>query len=113
VLDEVITLMQHPVFNIRNPNRVRALIGAFCHGNPARFHDRSGRGYAFAADQVLVLDPLNPQVAARIVGVFDDWRRYEPVRRALMKTQIERIAGSAGLSPNVGEVVTKALRTAT
>jgi aminopeptidase N len=108
-LDEVMALMQHPVFSIRNPNRVRALIGAFCHGNPARFHDPSGRGYAFIAEQVLVLDALNPQIAARIVGVFDDWRRFEPVRRARMQAQLERIAATAGLSPNVGEVVTKAL----
>ncbi len=109
VLKEVIALMQHPVFSIRNPNRVRALIGSFCQGNAVRFHSASGEGYAFAADQIIALDALNPQIAARLAGALEDYRRYEPVRRELMQAQLERIASTPGLSPNVGEVVGKAL----
>lgn len=108
-LDEVIALMRHPVFSIKNPNRVRALIGSFCQGNAVRFHAVSGAGYAFAADQIIALDALNPQIAARLAGALEDYRRYEPARRALMHAQLERIASSPGLSPNVGEVVGKAL----
>ena len=65
-LDPVKKLMDHPAFNFKNPNKVRALIGAFTQGNAVRFHDPGGEGYAFLADNVLALDPLNPQIAARL-----------------------------------------------
>jgi aminopeptidase N len=108
-LEQVKRLMDHPAFNIKNPNKVRALIGAFCHGNPARFHDRSGAGYAFHADQVLALDSLNPQVAARLLGAATRWRKYDEARQGMMKAQIERIAAAPGISRDVYEIASKSL----
>jgi len=102
-------LMKHPDFDIRNPNRVRSLVGAFSRGNPLRFHSPDGSGYRFIADQVLQLDPLNPQVASRMVGVFNNWRKFEPVRQALMKEQLKRILATPELSKDVHEIVSKAL----
>jgi len=109
VLDEVRQLMQHPAFEIRNPNKVRALIGSFARGNPTGFHDASGEGYAFVADQVIHLNALNPQIAARLLGAFNAWRRYDPQRRALMQAQLERILQTPALSPDVYEVASKSL----
>jgi aminopeptidase N len=108
-LERVRDLMLHPAFTLKNPNRVRALIGAFAHGNPARFHDSSGAGYTFLADQVIALDALNPQVAARMVGALSRWRRYDEGRQALMKAELERIGRQDGLSRDVGEIVAKSL----
>ncbi|MDT8316729.1 MAG: aminopeptidase N [bacterium] len=108
-LDRVKSLMQHPAFNIKNPNKVRSLIGAFSQGNMAAFHDTSGRGYEFLADQVLVLDGFNRQVAARMVGALSRWKRYDEDRQDLMKTQLERIKERKGLSNDVYEIVTKSL----
>ena len=107
-LDRVKTLTKHPAFAIRNPNKVRALIGAFS-SNSARFHDLSGAGYAFIADHVLVIDPMNPQIAARLVSAFTIWKRYDEKRQALMKAQLERILRTGKLSKDVYEVVTKSL----
>jgi aminopeptidase N len=108
-LVQVERLMQHLAFTVRNPNRVRALIGAFAHGNPACYHDAAGRGYVFLADRVLELDPLNPQVAARMVTALARWRRFDSSRQQLMRAQLERIRGQAGLSNDVGEIVSKSL----
>ncbi|MFO7981930.1 MAG: aminopeptidase N [Desulfuromonadales bacterium] len=108
-LDQVKKLMEHAAFDIRNPNRVRSLIGAFSHGNPARFHDASGKGYRFLADQVLEIDRLNPQVAARLATVLTRWRRYDPIRSRLMRGQLERFGATPGISRDLGEVVDKAL----
>ncbi|BCR03471.1 aminopeptidase N [Desulfuromonas versatilis] len=108
-LEQVRLLMEHPAFNIRNPNKVRALVGAFCHGNPARFHDRSGAGYAFLGDRVLELDRLNPQVAARLLGALTRWRKYDGARQELMKSQLQRILAAEGLSRDVYEVASKSL----
>jgi aminopeptidase N len=108
-LPQVATLLSHPAFTIKNPNRVRALIGAFAHGNPARFHDPGGAGYAFLADRVIELDPLNPQVAARLVSALSRWRRYDAGRQRLMRTQLERIQAQAGLSRDVGEIIARSL----
>jgi aminopeptidase N len=108
-LQQVATLLSHPAFTIKNPNRVRALIGAFAHGNPARFHDPGGAGYAFLADRVIELDPLNPQVAARLVSALSRWRRYDAGRQRLMRTQLERIQAQAGLSRDVGEIIARSL----
>jgi aminopeptidase N len=106
---QVQELMKHPDFDIRNPNRVRSLVGAFSRGNPLRFHSPDGSGYRFIADQVLRLDALNPQVASRMVGVFNNWRKFEPVRQKLMKEQLERIIATPELSKDVHEIVSKAL----
>ena len=102
-------LMKHPAFSIKNPNNVRALIGQFCRNNPINFHAIDGSGYRFLAEQVLVLDKLNPQVASRQLGAFNSWRRYDEQRQTLMKQALSDIANTEGLSPDVFEIVTKYL----
>jgi aminopeptidase N len=101
--------MRHPAFTIKNPNRVRSLVGSFCHGNQVRFHAADGSGYTFAADQVVTLDPLNPQIAARLARSFDRWRKFDAARRAHAQAALERIRNTAGLSKDTFEVVTRAL----
>ena len=108
-LERIRNLMAHPRFNSRNPNRVHALVGAFTLRNFARFHAADGRGYAFAADQVLALDATNPQVAATIAGAFNLWKRFPEPRRGLMQAALQRIASAPELSPDVVEVVTRTL----
>jgi aminopeptidase N len=108
-LDTVKELTRHPAFNIKNPNKVRALIGAFSQGNPVRFHDPGGAGYVFLADHVLAIDPMNPQIAARLANPFTSWKRYDEKRKALMKAQLERIVNAPRLSKDVHEVVSKSL----
>ncbi|HEB87948.1 MAG TPA: DUF3458 domain-containing protein, partial [Deltaproteobacteria bacterium] len=108
-LERVQELAAHPDFNRGNPNRVRALVGAFCSGNQVRFHAASGEGYTFLADFVLELDASNPQVASRMASIFNDWRRYDEDRQALMQAQLERIASSGSLSKDVYEIVNRAL----
>jgi aminopeptidase N len=102
-------LTRHPAFNIKNPNKVRALIGAFAQGNPVRFHGADGAGYSFVADQVLTIDPMNPQIAARLVSAFTLWKRYDEKRKGSMKAQLERILHTPKLSKDVYEVVSKSL----
>ncbi|MBI1208777.1 MAG: aminopeptidase N [Azospirillum sp.] len=101
-------LLGHPGFDRRNPNKLYALVGAFS-ANQVRFHGRSGQGYQFLADQVLALDPANPQVAARLAGPFARWRRFDPARRALMQGQLRRLVETPGLSPDVYEITSKSL----
>jgi aminopeptidase N len=101
-------LSAHPDFDLRNPNRVRALVGAFV-GNQVRFHDAKGEGYRFLADIVIQLDSANPQVAARIVGPLGQWRRMDASRQSLMKAELSRILALSGLSKNTFEVVSKSL----
>ncbi len=102
-------LMQHPLFSIRNPNKVRALIGAFAAGNPVNFHNASGEGYRFVADRVIQLDSLNPQVAARLVKTFSRWKKFTGVRKDMMQAQLKRIAQTENLSSDVYEIVSKSL----
>jgi aminopeptidase N len=97
------------VFSLKNPNRVRALIGAFAIGNPLRFHDRSGAGYRLVREIVQTLDGINPQTAARMAAAFETWRRYDAERQRLMRAELEAIAAGAGLSANLYEMVTKML----
>jgi len=102
-------LMKHPAFTLRNPNRARSLVAAFCVNNPVQFHAPDGSGYAFWAEQVIALDALNPQVASRLARAMDRWRRYLPALQAHMKKALQQVAGQARLSNDVREVVTKAL----
>jgi len=108
-LDTVKELTRHSAFNIKNPNKVRALIGAFSQGNPVRFHDPGGAGYVFLADHVLAIDPMNPQIAARLLTAFTPWKRYDEKRKALMRTQLERILNAPKLSKDSHEVASKSL----
>jgi aminopeptidase N len=102
-------LTLHPAFERKNPNRVRALVGAFAQGNQIRFHDASGAGYAFLADEVITLDPINPTTAARLVQPLGAWRRHDPARQALMQRQLERVLATPDLSKNTYEMVSKSL----
>jgi aminopeptidase N len=105
----VVALSNHPDFNLANPNRARSLLFAFAAGNPVAFHRADGEAYRFVGDRVMELDAINPQVASRIVSSFNQWRRFEPGRRALMKAELERIAGHSGISKDVSEIVDRAL----
>ncbi|GAA4647954.1 aminopeptidase N [Kistimonas scapharcae] len=107
-LERVKKLMEHPVFDYRNPNKLRSLIGAFCMRNLKRFHDLSGEGYAFLADNIIRLDKQNPQIAARMLTPLTRWRRYDEQRVGLMKGELERIQANE-LSKDVFEVVSKSL----
>lgn len=107
-LDHVRALAQHADFTLTNPNRVRALYMAFA-ANPQAFHAADGAGYALIADLILALDPINGNVAARFVAPLGRWRRIEPVRAALMRAQLERIAAAPRLSRDVREQVSKSL----
>ena len=93
----------------RERNRVLSLVGVFCAANQVRFHDASGMGYRFLADVVLELDPMNPQIAARMVSQFNQWKRFSPERRELMKLELERIVGQSSLSKDVFEIVGRSL----
>jgi aminopeptidase N len=108
-LDEVKRLTAHPAFSIRNPNKVYALIGAFAMANHARFHAADGSGYDFVAEQVIALDRLNPQVAARIARAFDRWKKFDPARQSRAREALERMHATPGLSRDVAEIVSKAL----
>ncbi len=108
-LDMVKGLMAHEAFNLRNPNKVRALIGAFCQANPVHFHARDGSGYTFLADQVLALNAFNPQIAARLIVAFTRWRKFDPIRQREMRDRLERILAAPGLSPDVYEIAAKSL----
>jgi aminopeptidase N len=107
-VDEVKRLMSHAAFSMKNPNRVRSLIGAFA-GNHLRFNAGDGSGYALVGDVIRQLDAINPQVAARMAGAFETWRRYDEKRQALIKTELEKIKALPGLSENLFEVTTKML----
>ena len=108
-MEVVQSLIEHPAFSAANPNKVRALIGAFAAQNPLRFHGEDGGGYRFVADWVVKLDPLNPQMAARLASSFQSWRRYDNTRRAAMRAQLERIQALSHVSLDVFEVASKAL----
>ena len=108
-LDNVRKLTGHPAFSMVNPNRVRALIGAFAQANPTQFNRADGAGYAFIADTVLALDPRNPQVAARMATAFRTWRILEPARRALAESALRRIKDAPGLSRDLSDIVERAL----
>jgi aminopeptidase N len=109
VLERVQELSRHPAFSLRNPNRIRSLLGSFCHGNLAEFHTADGSGYAWWADRVLELDAINPQVAARLARALDRWRKFTPERQAGMRAALERVAAAPRLSRDVAEIVGKAL----
>lgn len=100
-------LMALPDFSLRNPNRARAVVFRFCLDNPGNLH--TPEGYDFWAEQVLALDALNPEVAARLSRAFDNWARHEPVARAGMQAALRRVLDAPGLSRNVREIVSKAL----
>lgn len=110
VLDEVRALMKHAAFSMKNPNRLRSLVGVFCIHNRAHFHARDGSGYRFLADIILDLNEVNPQVAARLTRIMATWRRFDEGRQGLMKAQLERIVAHPDLSKDVFEIASKSLQ---
>jgi aminopeptidase N len=102
-------LMQHPAFDIRNPNKVYALVRAFCAANPRHFHAADGEGYRLAADVIIELQAMNPQVASRIARAFDRWRQFDAGRQDHARAALERIRGCTDLARDVAEVVGNAL----
>ena len=108
-IERVTALTQHDCFDRRNPNRVRALIGAFAHNNQLRFHHASGTGYVLVANMVRQLDSANPQVAARLLNSFENWRRFDSARQTLMHGQLKAVLAHEDISKNVFEIATKIL----
>ena len=108
-LDRVRALSEHPSFSLGNPNRVRALIGAFAHSNATQFNRVDGAGYEFVADTVLYLDAMNPQVAARLLSAFKSWRALEPSRRDKAHAALRRVAQMPTLSSDVRDIVQRSL----
>lgn len=108
-LQDVIALMDDPCFSLDNPNKVRALIGAFCSGNHVRFHDEKGKGYRFLSDQIIKLNARNPQIAARLLTPLTSWKRYHEEYSRLMRDELERISKTENISPDVYEIVKKSL----
>jgi len=108
-LERVKALMEHDSFDIKNPNKVRSLIGVFASTNTTGFHVADGSGYEFLTDQILVLDTLNPQVASRMLSPLTKWRKYGAQRQEKMRAQLARILAKPGLSKDVYEVVSKSL----
>lgn len=108
-LSDVQRLVNHPAFQIKNPNKVRAVVGGLAFGNPVRFHDVSGQGYAFVTDRIIELNSLNPQVAARMANAFTQWRRFDSNRQAKMRAELQRITATPGLALDVYEIASKTL----
>ena len=106
-LTAVKALASHPDFDLRNPNRVRALVSSFASGNQVRFHDASGAGYDFLTDIIVRLDPANAQLAARMVAPLGQWRRFDSARQALMRGALERIKSLPGVSTNTFEMASR------
>ena len=101
-------LLDHPDFSLNNPNRFRALVGAFS-VNQRWFNAADGAGYALLADQIIALDPINPQTAAKMVPPLGRWRRFDEARQRLMRAALERITGTKGISKDVYEQASKSL----
>jgi len=108
-LRQVKKLTEHTLFSLTAPNKVRALIGTFAMSNPVQFNRPDGTGYAFLAEQVVALDRLNPQIAARMLSAFRSWRALETGRRGQARKALQRIAKTKGSSPDVQEIVSKML----
>jgi len=107
-LARVKELLAHPVFDLKVPNKVYALIRSFS-ANHVRFHAADGAGYGFLAERVIELNALNPQVAARMARGFDRWRKFDAGRQAKAHRQLKRILDAEGLSRDVAEIVGKSL----
>jgi aminopeptidase N len=110
-LDRVRALTTHPSFSFANPNRIRALIGAFAQANPTQFNRIDGAGYQFVTHTVLQLDARNPQVAARLLSAFKSWRALEPSRRAEAEAALRQVAQVTTLSSDVKDIVQRSLAT--
>ncbi len=108
-LERVKNLLQHTSFSMKNPNKIRAVIGAFCMNNHVNFHRIDGEGYVFLADQIIALNEINPQIASRLLTPLTKWKRFDSTRQGLMCDALKRIQATENLSPDVFEVVNKSL----
>jgi aminopeptidase N len=108
-LARVKALTKHPLFQLTAPNKVRALVGTFASTNPVQFNRPDGGGYTFLADQVLALDRINPQIAARMLGAMRSWRALESGRRGKARKALQRVARTKPLSPDVQEIASRVL----
>jgi aminopeptidase N len=109
VLERVRALMEDPAFSLTNPNKVYSLLGTFFKSNPGEFHAPDGSGHAFWAEQVIALDARNPHVSARMARALENWRRFTPALQESIRARLEAVAVAPGLSPDVAEIVAKAL----
>jgi aminopeptidase N len=109
-LPKVKALIQHEAFDLRNPNKIRSVIGAFCNSNAVGFHAANGEGYRFLADYVILLNRSNPQIASRQLTPLTRWRKYDPKRQDLMKAELRRIMAEENVSKDVYEVLSKSLQ---
>jgi aminopeptidase N len=109
VLPKVRQLLQHPDYNLRNPNRARSVIFSYCSANPGAFHRMDAAGYVFWSERVIELDAINPQVAARLARALDRWKKLADPYRNAAREAIARVAARTDLSNDVREVVTRAL----
>mgnify|MGYP001431643702 CR=1 FL=1 len=108
VVDVARALTEHPDFNMKNPNRFRATLGALA-GHHAGFHRKDGAGYDLLADWLIRLDPVNPQTTARMCTAFQTWKRYDATRQGHARAALDRIAATEGLSRDVSEMVQRIL----
>jgi aminopeptidase N len=108
-IEDLLGLMAHPAFTLRNPNRARSVIFAFCFANTRGLHAADSSGYRYWTDQVLALDALNPEIAARLARAFDHWARFVPTARDQMQQELKRVASQPNLSRNTLEIISKAL----
>jgi aminopeptidase N len=104
------TLMQHPDFTLRTPNRARSLLMALCQSNPAAFHRPDAAGYVFWADRVIEIDSINPQLASRLARAMDHWRRLAEPYRTAAHEAIKRVSAKTDLSDDVREIITRSLQ---
>lgn len=110
VIEQVKSLLSHPKFDIENPNKVRAVISAFVSANLLQFHNPTGMGYEFLGDMIIKLNAINPQMASKLAKQFNQWKKLDGKRQALIKEQLERIKQLDNLSRDVFEVVDKSLQ---
>ena len=108
-LQRVQSLMQHPAFNMTNPNKIRSLIGAFCSANLVNFHNIDGSGYEFLQQQICALNSVNPQVAARLVTPLTRWKKFPQPNQQLMREALEKIAQLPDLVKDIEEIISKSL----
>ena len=109
-VEAVAGLVEHDKFSLKNPNRVRAVIGTFAAGNPLAFHRADGAGYRWVAEKIIALDKLNPQVAARLATTFRSWKNYEPERRGHAESALRQILSAGPLSTDVNDILERSLK---
>ena len=109
IYDNLSQLISHPLFSLKNPNRARALIGAFIMNNPRYFHCASGRGYQFLIEQLRLLNDINPQVASRLITPLIQFKAFDKPRQKLIKTKLEQLMQQVNLSKDLKEKLDAAL----